>query len=122
MWVGEPVTDKIKTAVSPLSLKIFFRGVSTLPWRDSKRTQIEIPNLDRTKIDWENIKLWAGGANGYMWGRFQAQATLSEGYHMFVWGSTPDEAENRLKALLPLSHSTLDSLVIRNCSTSCFTK
>jgi hypothetical protein len=112
MWVDEPVTDKIKTAVSPLSLKIFYRSVQTPPWRDSKRTQIEIPNLDRTKIDWENIKLWAGGANGYMWGRFQAQATLLGGYHAYCWGSSPDEASDRLVALLALSNSTLESLII----------
>jgi hypothetical protein len=42
-----------------------------------------------------------------MWGRYRATGLLDNGRQMQVLGATPEEAEDRLKALLALGEGTL---------------
>ena len=66
-----------------------------------------IPDLKRSKCNWQDIKAACGGANGYMWGRYRATANLNNGRQMQVMGATADEAEDRLRAFASLSEAEI---------------
>lgn len=93
---AKPHTQKLKIVMYPLQAP---------PYGKSKRVTINIPDVPRSKMDWEKIKVAVGGSNGYMWGRFRAQAELDNGRQAVVWGATETEAEQRLAAVLSLSEA-----------------
>lgn len=74
------------------------------------RVQIEIPDLNRSALDWERIKFAVGGENGYTWGRFFATAFFESGRRIRVHAITAGEAVDRIKLLLPLIDSTLRTI------------
>ena len=107
-FMGEPVFESTQRQRAEYTLRIKFRGVSSPPWllpdgKQSLRTQITIPDVDRSKIDWQQIKAWSGGNNGYLWGRFKATLKLRNNQTIYVYGGTADEAEDRAKALWNLT-------------------
>lgn len=76
-----------------------------------RRPKYQMPAFDRAKVnDYERIRAACGGANGYLWGRFVAQATTSVNHPMYCRGATADEAKDRLIALTELCE--LDLLTI----------
>jgi hypothetical protein len=118
MIIGESAIDYAQKIPTALQLRIYFNSVPKSPYKTSdgkrgKRTEIVIPNVSRSKLDWETIKNAAGGSNGYLWGRFLATAKLTEGCWMSVYGSSADEAKDRLLACLQLSDCELLTLDIR---------
>lgn len=117
--VGQPVPDYL--AANPQSLRIVIEmaSVPEPPWTDvqnggrrAKRVTIAVPDLDRTKLDWEKIKLAVGGENGYLWGRFRATAFLSNGRQMALYAATEEEAEQMMARLLTLTEAELLRLSI----------
>ncbi len=108
-WVGQPAEEYLKAKPMSLSLVVHFFNVDRPPWRTQERTTplkhatYTVPNLKRSKADWETIKLACGGANGYMWGRFRCTINTSSGRQIAVYGGSESEAEDRAKALLSLS-------------------
>ena len=120
-FCGSPLEDVVKAKFQPLKLKILFYSVSEPPWRPRSgsnnfvRATYHIPFVNRTKIDWETIKLAAGGSNGYMWGHWRATAGIvHDGAlgQMQIHGATEHEAETRLRALAALSDGKIVSLSI----------
>jgi hypothetical protein len=108
----EYIRDNPSNNPNEVTLKIQFYGVSEPPWmRNGKlaqRAQTSIPNVERSKIDWQAIKLACGGKNGYLWGRFRGEAILGDNSDavvdtMKLYAATPEEAEDRLVALASLS-------------------
>lgn len=110
--MGEPVRNHVKKERLKLSIKIVWKDRVRPPWGDSERVDCTIPQVDRTRVDWDLIKSLAGGENGFSTGRFLALANLSGGYQMRIYGQTAAEAETRLKALLQLSEEELLTLNI----------
>ncbi len=108
-WVGMPAEEYLKAKPMSLSLVVHFFNVDRPPWRTQERTTplkhatYTVPNLKRSKADWETIKLACGGANGYMWGRYRCTINTSSGRQIAVYGGSESEAEDRAKALLSLS-------------------
>ncbi|GET44565.1 hypothetical protein MiSe_93950 [Microseira wollei NIES-4236] len=78
------------------------------------KAEYTLPCLKRSMVDWERIKLAAGGNNGYNWGRFKATCKLkasNDGIHcMIVYGGSEQEAEERLRALVGLTECELLTL------------
>jgi hypothetical protein len=116
MIFGQEVTEYIRdnptNNPNEVTLKIQFYGVPEPPWlRNGKlaqRTQTSVPNVERSKLDWQAIKVACGGANGYLWGRFRGEAILGDNTDavvdsMKLYAGTPEEAEDRLVALAALS-------------------
>lgn len=116
-FVGYPWEEFVKLKrQTPLSLDIVWYSVPHPPWKKRVksdrfvRASYAVPDVKRSALDWERIKTAAGGKNGYSWGRFRATANLSNGGQMQVHGASPDEAEDRLKALLTLSTAEIVTL------------
>lgn len=110
--VGMPADDYLRAKPQSIRLVITFFSVQQPPWKAPPGQKLvtatyAIPDVKRSKCDWETIKLACGGKNGYMWGRFRSTGSLSNGRQMQVMGATADEAEDRLRALVTLSEATL---------------
>lgn len=107
-FVGMPTREYIKAQPLTIALKIVFFSNQKPPFWTKKGdnfvvAECHVPDIDRTKLDWEKIKQACGGRNGYLWGRFRATAKLSNGRQMAIYAASSDEAEDRLKTLVILS-------------------
>ncbi|ARV60604.1 hypothetical protein BZZ01_20040 [Nostocales cyanobacterium HT-58-2] len=110
--VGMPADDYLRAKPQSIRLVITFSSVSSPPWKAAAGQRLvtatyAVPDVKRSKCDWETIKQACGGRNGYLWGRYRATGILSNGRQMQVMGATGDEAEDRLRALVALSEATL---------------
>jgi hypothetical protein len=110
--IGMPVDDYLRARPQSLRLIITFYSVPKPPFVASNgqrlvRAYCAIPDLKRSKCNWQDIKAACGGANGYMWGRYRATANLNNGRQMQVMGATADEAEDRLRAFASLSEAEI---------------
>lgn len=111
-WVGNPIDDYLRAKPQSLRLVIQFFSLKQPPYQRTSAQRLvsatyAIPDIKRSKLDWETIKTACGGVNGYMWGRYRATGLLDNGRQMQVMGATPEEAEDRLKALLALGTASL---------------
>jgi hypothetical protein len=111
-WVGEPLRESINKPHLSLAVKILFRGTQQPPWlttdkKQAKRTQINIPNLKKTKLDWTEIKQAVGGKNGYLWGRYRNVAHFNDGNNLEFYSASESEGEQLLDRLLPLVDAEL---------------
>jgi len=117
-YCGYPIDEMVRGKPQTFKIKLLYYSVKFPPWRETTtkgfiRASYNIPFVDKTKIDWERIKEAAGGANGYMWGRWRATANIEDNgqiSQMQIHGSTENEAEQRLRALLALSEGKIVSL------------
>ncbi|AKG21495.1 hypothetical protein [Calothrix sp. 336/3] len=109
--IGMPADDYLRAKPQSVRLVITFYSVKQPPWNNPNgiltRATYSVPDVKRSKLDWQTIKTACGGVNGYMWGRFRATGILSNGRQMQVLGASGAEAEERLIALLTLSEATL---------------
>ncbi len=104
-FVGSPTDEYLRARPQSLRIVIQFYSVPSPPWksRDSSRlvsATYAIPDIEPLKIDWEQLKLACGGANGYLWGRFRATILLDTGRQIQAWGATKDAAVDRATAFL----------------------
>ncbi len=116
-WVGEPLDQAIRKPHKDIAIKILLRSSPKPPWKDqngilAKRTQIEIPNVNRSKISWNNIKQAVGGSNGYLWGRFCVVALLDDDNKIKFYADSEGEGEKILERLLKFTNSELSTLNI----------
>lgn len=110
--IGMPADDYMRAKPQTLRIIITFYSVPKPPFISSNgvrliRATYAVPDLKRSKCNWQDIKTACGGANGYMWGRYRATGNLSNGRQMQIMGATADEAEDRLRELLTLSEAHL---------------
>jgi hypothetical protein len=115
--VGLPLEEHVKAQAPTTSLKIFWMPRKNPPYTPKPgekliRPYCNIPDVKKTKIDWQTIKTAAGGSNGYTWGRFRCTANLDNGRQMQVLGGSADDAEDRLKALAELSTAKILTLSV----------
>ena len=117
--MGQTTNEYVRAKPQALKLKVLFYSVKEPPWRmsgsgDITKATYNVPFISRTKMDWTTIKTACGGNNGYLWGRFRCTANISDSNgnirQMQVYGSTENDAEQRLKALLALSEGSIVTL------------
>lgn len=108
-FVGEVVEDYARRSDLALRLQIILYNSPAPPFNRGNPTKVTvtIPDVKRGKLDWETIRLACGGKNGYMWGRFRAEARLTNGRRLKVYASTKAEAEDRLKIFAALSEAEI---------------
>lgn len=106
-WVGMPVEEHLRRRPMSITVEIKMCSRNFPPTQGAKFTELTIPDINPAKCEWAKIKLACGGTNGYLWGRFYVTGQLSNGGQSRVYGSSHDEAEDRMRALLALSKVTL---------------
>jgi hypothetical protein len=112
-FVGQPIDEYLRAKPRDITLVIQWYSVPTPPW--SKRlgqsrlvsATATISSVNRAKLEWDKIKLAAGGKTGFMYGRFRATGKLDNGRQIVVYGQTGDEAEDMIRSLLTLSDANL---------------
>jgi hypothetical protein len=116
-FVGEPAEDyalakrlglRVKLVLYPYPEPPFYRGERIKP----QQVTINVPDVIRSKLDYQTIRAACGGSNGYMWGEFRAIAHLDNGRQMHVYGASENEAEQQLKLFLTLSEAKIRRLSI----------
>jgi hypothetical protein len=116
-FVGMPVEGTIRAEPFNIKLTVFFFSEKYPPFTPKigkryVRSYCAIPDVKRSSLAWEIIKLACGGDIGYMWGRFTCTANLSNRRQMQVYGASAMEAEERLKALAALSKASITSISV----------
>lgn len=110
--IGQPVDDYVSQSFQPMRLIIKYYSLQTPPWKAKRGERLntatyKIPNIERKSIDFEKIKLAAGGSNGISTGKYYANARLTDGFKMLVYGSSEKGAINTVKGLAKLSQSEI---------------
>jgi len=110
--VAMPSEDYLKAhPKTGLRVVVTLSSNKTPPFSNAEtRVQIEIPDLNRSALEWERIKFAVGGENGYTWGRFFATAFFESGRRVRVHAITAGEAVDRIKLLVPMIDSTLRTI------------
>lgn len=113
-FMGSLATDYLRNVkTSSLQLCCFWSVYPKPPfWKPQSngkviRAECTVPNIKRSKMDYETIKQVMGGKNGYLWGRFWGAAQLSCGGRIRVFAGSENEAEQRIDALASLSNSEI---------------
>jgi hypothetical protein len=111
--VGEPAADSLKARPHQRKLTIVFRGTDRPPWRKQNGAAIQSVTLTipdpKPGLSWNQIKR---AAKPYNWGPFRCTAQLTNGRQMAVYGSSAQEAEDKLRDLLALSTCEISTLGI----------
>ncbi|UYD38977.1 hypothetical protein [Tolypothrix sp. PCC 7601] len=110
--VGMPADEYMRAKPQTVRIIITFYSVQKPPFISGNgvrlvRATYSVSDLKRSKCTWEDIKLACGGTNGYMWGRYRCTAKLNNGRKLVCMGATPDEAEDRVRALAVLSSAEI---------------
>ncbi len=116
-FVGYPVPEYVRVTNQDLKLMVRFESNKTPPWRAnaldySPHPTYSIPNVDKTKVNWQIIKQLMGGKNGYHWGPWRANALFESKARMYVFGRSQKEAESMLKTLASLSLEPIKHLSV----------
>lgn len=116
--VGQPLDDYIRPRpFDGLRLQFKLFSVQSPPYarRGDERlveVNVQVSDVDRSKLDWDRLIAVCGGRNGYLWGRFRAHAVLTNGRPLTCYGGTPDEAQDRLRAFLTLSEAEIRTISV----------
>ncbi len=115
--VAMPLRDQIRAEPQTVKVTIFFNPSKEPPFKRKPgqpelKPYCNIPDVNLTKLTWNNIKKAAGGKNGYNWGRFLATARMSNRRQMQVYAGSEKEAEERILALSDLSKAKILTLSI----------
>lgn len=116
--VGQPLDDYIRPRPFEglrLHFKLFSLQSPPYARRGPDRlveVNVQVSDVDRTKLDWDRLIACCGGRNGYLWGRFRAHAILTNGRPLTCYGATPDEAQDRLRAFLTLSDAEIRTISV----------
>ncbi|MBG1268249.1 hypothetical protein [Nostoc sp. WHI] len=115
--VGVPLHEKVLSEPQTVKLTVFFHPNKEPPFTFPKgghqlKPYCNISDIDIRKLSWSNVKIAAGGANGYTWGRFLATANMSNRRQMQVYGGSEKDAEERLIALAELSKAKILTLSV----------
>lgn len=104
--------DPAHLFVKAMPLELYCR----IEWRSDRghegpRPSYQISSVNRTRIDdYEFIRQICGGANGYLWGRWKAIATMSDGHTITSYAATEALAESRVRDLAQLSEAEIQTV------------
>ncbi|ELS04921.1 hypothetical protein Xen7305DRAFT_00046570 [Xenococcus sp. PCC 7305] len=116
--IGEPLIDTVRRPPFGLVTRIIFRSVPKPVWKHedgttAKRTQITIPSIDPSKLEWQTIKNAVGGVNGYFWGRFRFEVRFDDESLMPFYAASPEEGEKLLEKILEIVTPDIQTVEIR---------
>ena len=108
-FVGTKVFPTIKKPVPGIAVKVIFSSNKfEMNWSQGEIiADYTIPNFDRKRLKWLDIKTACGGENGYLWGNYRATLNTEEGNQIAVYGGTEQSAVSRAEAFLSLSNDHL---------------
>jgi hypothetical protein len=111
--VGQPVDDWMRATPKQRSMIVAFADKDRPPYlkANNVRTKFAYYTIPDPKpgLSWQQIK---AAAKAYNWGKYRCTANLSNQRQMAVYGSTADEAEEKLRELLALSNAEIVTLSI----------
>ncbi|MBE9068866.1 hypothetical protein IQ260_19665 [Leptolyngbya cf. ectocarpi LEGE 11479] len=114
--VGMPVDDYVREKDLSLRLKFQLYSVASPPFVSRRerltRVTITVPDVKRSALTWQRLRNVLGGPNGYLWGRYRATARVGRKQYVSVFGATPDEAEDRVRAVMTLSNSDIQTVTV----------
>jgi hypothetical protein len=110
--VGSPLEEYYRRQPGDLEIIVKFYKSKTPPLSRDNRIEAtyRIPEVLRTKLDWETIKLACGGENGFMSGPFRVACNLDNGSNMAVYAASHSEAKQLLLQLLSLSQAKVTTI------------
>lgn len=116
-FVGMPIDDYVREKELSLRIKFQLYSVDAPPYvtvgpNAVRRVTITVPDVKRSALDWQQLRTALGGPNGYLWGRWKATARLGRGEFVSAFGATADEAEDRIRAVMTLSNSTIQTVTV----------
>lgn len=115
--VGDSAIDNLRADRHTLRIKIQMFPYPRPPFyrsdkRSPTRVTINIPDINRSRLDWDLIKQAVGGANGYNYGRFRCVAKLDNGRSMSVHAASEAEGEQLIQRLDTLTNASILALNI----------
>lgn len=113
--VGQAVDDYVRDKELTLRLRFQLFNRQSPPYGSTRnddltRVTITIPDVKRSALNWNRLRLALGGENGYLWGRFKARGRIDGKRYVTVYGGTPDEAEKRLRSVMELSNARIQTI------------
>lgn len=105
--VGSPVEEYYQRKPGDLELIVKFYSSQTPPLSRTNLVQAtyKVPEVLRSKLDWEKIKAACGGSAGFMYGPCRMTCHLDTGSNMAIYAASHLEAEQLLDRLLSLSQA-----------------
>ncbi|ESA37863.1 gliding motility protein [Leptolyngbya sp. Heron Island J] len=115
--IGAPVDDYVREKELSLRIKFQLYSVDAPPYitvgaNAVQRVTITVPDVKRSALDWQQLRAALGGPNGYLWGRWRATARLGKNEYVSAFGATADEAEDRIRAVMTLSNSVIQTVTV----------
>ena len=116
--VGQPLDDYVRPRpFDGLRLKFVLYSLKSPPYARMNNQHlvevtVSVSDVSRAKLDWDRFLLACGGRNGYLWGRWRANAILTNGHPLTVYGGTKAEAFDRLKAFLVFSDAEIRTVTV----------
>lgn len=107
---GMSLIDYVRANPQTLRLAIHMFSVQQPPFYRQgadriQKAEINIPDVDISKLSWERIKRACGGSNGYVYGNWVCSVRLDNGRSMSVYADSQQNAESRLEAFLELTRA-----------------
>jgi hypothetical protein len=108
-FMGETVRENMVKTVStvPLTLVIIWKNKPSPPYGGTTKcstVKLTIPDINRAKLDWQQIKQLAGGTNGFLTGPEYVYGEWENGIPFFHYGSSSADAQSRIERLATLSN------------------
>jgi hypothetical protein len=102
--VGMPIEEAIKPQVQTLSMRIELYSKARPPFRSKDdpnfvTATINVPNVIRSALDWDEIKNALGGSEGYEYGGHRATVATSSGRQMTVYSISEETSKGVLQRL-----------------------
>lgn len=116
LLMGMPLDEYVKAQPQTLRLIVDLYSVKAPPFykktNDFVRATVSISNVRRSALNWTTIKRAFGGSNGYMWGRYRANAQFKSGRRLTYFVASESEAKSLLEGFLNLTDDELTTLNI----------
>lgn len=111
-WVGYTENEYVIPRPIELKLRIQLYSSSQPPFTKRldmpfQRTYVSVPDIERSKLDWDVIKAAVGGTKGYTYGRSICTVEYSNSRQTQVYASNESEAEKIALRLAALSSNTI---------------
>ncbi len=108
-FVGEPVVESLTKLKTEFELKIRFNSNKVPPIVGGQRAQVSIPDVQKSKIDWQKLKVLFGGTNGYLYGEYYCnlKCRTKHGliFHIKFFANSENTAYELCQAALSLTDS-----------------
>jgi len=95
-FFGETIETVANREVRTLMARLIF---SSSEKGKKDVTSVTLYNVDKSKLDWLELKEAMGGVNGYMWGPYKTEAMLDDESYIRIWAASESEGWDRVQAI-----------------------